>query len=200
MFRSAFRGIFLAFLIAGSAAALSGCAGAVLGVGAAAGVAAFEERPLRTIATDTKIATQLRVALLEESERHFAKVGIEVFEGRVLLTGNVDAEKMRADAVRLAWKTENVKEVLNEVFVGTGSLMDTAKDSWITAQLTAKIAVDKDVLAINYAVETVGATVYLMGIAQSQSELDRVIAHAREVGYVRKVISHVRVKKAGTAS
>ena len=70
---------------------------------------------------------QLRVALLEESEQHFARIGIEVFEGRVLLTGVVEAEKMRADAVGLAWKTGNVKAVLNEISIGSSSLMDTAK-------------------------------------------------------------------------
>ena len=39
--------------------------------------------------------------------------------------------------------------------------------------------------------------VYLIGIAQDQRELDRVIAHSRTITYVRQVISHVRVK--GTA-
>jgi osmotically-inducible protein OsmY len=174
---------------------LIGCVGAVVGAGAATGLAVFEERPVKTIARDTQISTKLRIALLEESEQHFAKVGIEVFESRVLLTGVVDLEKMRADAVRLAWKIENVKAVLNEIGIGSNSLMDTAKDSWVTTQLTSKMTFDKEILAINYSIETVSGTVYLIGIAQNQAELDRVIAHARALGYVRKVISHVRVKK-----
>jgi len=175
--------------------ALSGCAGAIVGAGAAAGLAAFEERPVKTIARDTKIATQLRVALLEKSEQHFAKVGIEVFEGKVLLTGVVPDETMRADAVGISWKIAGVKEVLNELSIGENSVAATAKDSWITAQLSSKITLDKHVRAINYVIETVAGTVYLIGIAQNQAELDRVIAHARSVGYVQKVISHVRVKK-----
>lgn len=184
-------------LLIGAAPFLSGCVGAAVGAGAAAGLAVFEERPVATIARDTKISTQLRVALLETSEQHFAKVGIEVFEGRVLLTGAVSSEQMRADAVKLAWKFDGVKAVLNELAVGDPSLMDTARDGWITAQLTSKMTFDKHVRAINYAVETVGGTVYLIGIAQNQAELDRVVAHARGVGYVRKVISHVRVKGGG---
>ena len=43
--------------------------------------------------------------------------------------------------------------------------------------------------------ETVNGIVYLIGIAQNQKELDRVLAHAREINYVRNIISHVRVKK-----
>ena len=111
-----------------------------------------------------------------------------------MLTGVVEAEKMRADAVGLAWKTGNVKAVLNEISIGSSSLMGTAKDTWITTQLISKMTFDKDILAINYSVETVAGTVYLIGIAQNQAELDRLIAHARGVGYVRKVISHVRIK------
>jgi osmotically-inducible protein OsmY len=183
-------------LLLGFAPWLTGCVGAVVGAGAATGLAVFEERPVKTIARDTQISTKLRIAMLEESEQHFAKVGIEVFESRVLLTGVVDSEKMRADAVRLAWKITNVKAVLNEIGVGTNSLLDTAKDSWVTTQLMSKMTFDKDILAINYSIETVAGTVYLIGIAQNQTELDRVIAHARALGYVRKVISHVRVKKA----
>ena len=41
----------------------------------------------------------------------------------------------------------------------------------------------------------VNGIVYLIGIAQNQKELDRVIAHARDINYVRNIISHVRVKK-----
>lgn len=176
---------------------LQGCAGAVVGAGAMAGLAAFEERPVKTIARDAKISAELRIALLELSEDHFAKVGIEVFEGRVLLTGVVPSERMRADAVKASWKIPGVKAVLNELAIGGHTLTDTAKDSWITAQLTSKLTFDKHVRAINYVIETVAGTVYLIGIAQNQAELDRVIAHARSVGYVQKVISHVRVKQGG---
>ena len=72
------------------------------------------------------------------------------------------------------------------------------KDGWVTAQLQSKITFDKDVLAINYSIETVSGTVYLIGIAKSQREVDRVIAHARSLGYVKRVISHVRIKKASS--
>jgi osmotically-inducible protein OsmY len=54
---------------------------------------------------------------------------------------------------------------------------------------------DKKILAINYSIETVNGIVYLIGIAQNQEELDRVIAHARAIDYVRQIKSHVRVKK-----
>jgi hypothetical protein len=36
--------------------------------------------------------------------------------------------------------------------------------------------------------------VYLMGIARTPAELQRVIDHVRDVPYVRAVVSHVRVR------
>ena len=44
------------------------------------------------------------------------------------------------------------------------------------------------------------AGVYLLGVAQSQNELARVEAHARNQSYVRRVISHVRVKSGASAA
>jgi len=184
-----------AVLLLAAVAVLGGCAGAVVGAGAAVGVAAFEERPLKVVAQDTKTSTQIRLGLLDAGEKYAARIGTEVFEGRALLTGAVPTEKMRAEAVRLAWKVPGVKDVLNEIQISDSGILDAARDTWITTQLRSKITFDQKVHAINYAIETVNGIVYLIGIAQDQVELDRVVAYARDLSYVRKVISHVRLKK-----
>ncbi len=178
-----------------AAGGLSGCAGVVIGGGAAVGTAAYQERGVRGVARDLATATKLRTKLLDAGEAYVTGVGVEVYEGRVLLTGTLGKEAMRAAAVKLAWKTEGVKDVINEIQIGQSSLRDMARDSWITAQLKTKIAFDKKILAINYSIETVNGIVYLIGIAQDQGELDRILAHGRGIDYVRRIISHVRVKK-----
>ena len=48
--------------------------------------------------------------------------------------------------------------------------------------------------SINYNVDCVAGTIYLMGVAQDQAELQRVIDHARDISYVRNVVSFVRLK------
>jgi len=123
------------------------------------------------------------------------EIGVDVYEGRVLLTGWVDSEVTRADAVRLAWKADGVLDVINEIRVNTdGTLLDTARDAWISTQLETQLTFDEKVFAINYTIETVGGTVYLMGIAQNDAELARVQNHARNISYVKHIVSHVRVK------
>jgi len=174
---------------------LGGCAGAVVGGAAAVGTAAYQERGVQGVARDLATATKVRTELLNAGEAYIAGVGVEVYEGRVLLTGTLATEAMRANAASLAWKTEGVKDVINEIQLHASNLRDLAKDSWITTQLQSKMTLDKQILAINYSIETVNGIVYLIGIAQSQDELDRVIAHARGINYVHQIISHVRVKK-----
>ena len=56
----------------------------------------------------------------------------------------------------------------------------------------------RDFFDVNFTVETVNGIVYLMGIARSRPELDKVTTHAGRniAGPVQKVISHVRLTAA----
>ncbi len=176
-------------------AMLSGCAGAFVGAGATVGVAAYQERGIEGVARDTKLATQIRAAYLEADATLATNIGIEVYERRALLTGLIETEDLRANAVRLAWSIDGVKDVLNEIQIkDEEGIVEFAYDSWITAQLQTKMTFDENIMAINYSLETVNSVIYLIGIAQDQAELDRVIAHAKGIDRVRRVISHVRVK------
>ena len=173
----------------------------VIGGGAMVGVAAYQERGLTGAANDTRMSA----AILEEwfgfDHALPGKIGVEVYESRAMLTGAVTSDKTAADAVRLAWKVNGIKDVINEILVVSDtSALDLARDTWISTRLLSSLTFDEEVYAINYSIETVNGIVYLIGIAQSQAELDRVIAHAEELSYVRKVISHVRVKPAQKAS
>jgi osmotically-inducible protein OsmY len=192
--RPAIPGWLIAAVLFGLVFALSGC-GVVVGAGAGVGVAASQERGLEGKARDLKIEVQIAEAWLRTDHTYSVRMSIEVYEARVLLTGVVDDEKVRADAVRLAWTIDGVKEVLNEIQVhGGGDIVDFARDAWITASLKSTLTFDENVLAINYAIETVNGIIYLIGIAQDQKEMSRVLGHARSIKYVRKIVNHVRIK------
>ena len=184
--------IFLAMILASG---LSGC-GVVVGVGAATGIAAYQERGVEGAANDLKIEIRILDKWLEKDSTMVRKLGIEVYESRVLLTGFAVNEKMRAEAIRLTWQAVGVKEVLNEIQLESDKKETSlARDSWITTQLKSKITFDENIYAVNYFIETVNGVVYLLGVAQNQNELDLVKAHARGLNYVRRVISHVRILK-----
>jgi|TARA_R110002096_G_scaffold229141_4_gene418659 osmotically-inducible protein OsmY len=167
----------------------------VIGAGATAGIAAAEERGIETALDDLKIDVEIKRQFLEQDETLLATVSTEVHDGRVLLTGVVDKPEMRMTAARLSWAVDGVAEVINEIKVaGDASIAQASKDIFITTQLRARLMGDGDVSAINYSIETVRGTIYLLGIARSKSELQRVINHARNVSGVRNIIPYVRVK------
>jgi osmotically-inducible protein OsmY len=175
---------------------LQGCVGAVIGVGATAGTAAMEERGLSGAADDTALRLRINALLSDKDERLWRKVGMQVCMGRVLLTGTLETAEMRAEAVKLAWQAEGVKEVINEIqLAGSGGASGLARDTWISTQLKSALLFDKQVSSINYSIETVGGTVYLIGLAQDQRERDRVMNHARGLNYVKKVVNYVKIKR-----
>lgn len=189
------RGIVLCCVLAAASASLAGCVGTAVGAGAVTATAALEERGLRGAANDLRIRAEINTLWLDHDVDMYSEADVTVYEGRVLLTGIVPTEQARQDAVRLAWQADGTKEVINEIRVGevTG-VTDDARDGWITAQLSSRLALDEKVQSINYAIETVDGVVYLMGIAQDEAELRRVRNHARDISYVRRVVSYVRLK------
>lgn len=177
-------------------AGLTACAGPgiVAGGAATAGIAVAQERSVGDAVDDTAIQLQIKHYLLQASDDLFIRVGSEVHEGRVLLTGIVPTAEDRVEAVRLAWQAEGVLEILNELQVSDrASIINYFKDVKITSQLRFQMLRDRDISDINFSVETVNGVVYLMGIAKSQPELEKVTNHARNIAGVQKVISHVRL-------
>lgn len=175
--------------------ALNGCAPLVIGGGAAAATAAVQERGFKATVSDTVIHAKINDKWYEHDKELFRDAGVQVTEGRVLLTGRVQSQQARIDAVRLAWQVQGVKEVINEIQLakkGEGSTF--LRDTEISTKLKAKILLDRKVRSINYSIETVAGVIYLMGIAQNEAELERVKDHARNIPYARGIVSYVEMK------
>ena len=166
-----------------------------IGAGAATGVAVAQERGLSGTARDTALSAAIQELWFRTNFDMFSKLSSTVTEQRALLTGKVQDPEMRVEAVKLAWQIEGINEVINEIEVTNGtSLVDSARDVWITTQLRTQVTFDKNVRSINYSIDTVNGSVFLMGIARDQDELDRVTNHARNIAYVRRVVSYVRLR------
>ena len=174
---------------------------AVVGAGASVGVAAAQERGLSTAASDTRIRLEINHLWFQESEELYSRVQLQVQEGRVLLSGAVPNPQTRVDAVRLAWQAPGAVEIINEIEIDDETtLTDRARDAWISARLKSRLLGDKEVASINYSIEVVNQSIFLIGIAQDQTELDRVISHAKNLSYVRRVVSYVRLKDPAPAA
>ncbi|PKP77265.1 MAG: hypothetical protein CVT81_10355 [Alphaproteobacteria bacterium HGW-Alphaproteobacteria-3] len=185
-------------LLAPVALALGGCVPLIAGAGGAAAVGASQDRGLEQAVDDNEIAFEINRKLLAGHSSLYSGVSTQVRKGRVLLTGRVPAQEDRIAVTRLVWSIGGVKEVINELHVGKeGSFPQSVNDTTISTKLRGRLVGDSNVSGINYSIETVDGVVYLMGTARDRAELDRVIAHARDIKGVRNVVSYVDVKNRG---
>lgn len=188
------RGILAACVVLLAAPALSGCIAAAIGGGATAAGVAADRRTVGTVTDDFAIRSRINGLWFAQNEEILSKVSLQVNEGRVLLTGRVPDQQLRIDAVRLAWQADGVKEVINEITVaGETTLKSYVQDRWIGTQLRTRLLVEEGVETISYSIEVLDGTIYLMGIAEDKAELDRVTNIARNIRYVRRVVSYVRL-------
>lgn len=174
---------------------LAGCAGVVLGGAATTGVAVAQERTVGAAVDDAGIRFRVKDQLLDKSGDLFRNVAVESVEGRVLLTGIVATPEDRLEVARITWQINGVREVFNELQVtNRGGIGNYLTDARIATQLRFKLMTDGDISSINYTIETINKIVYLIGIAQSQQELERVTGHARTISGVSQVVSYVILK------
>jgi len=191
------RPIRLAALGLAAAMTLAACspAGMAVGAGATAGVAAAEERGLKGAGNDALIRVEINEAWITEDFDIFNRLNLQIYEGRVLVSGRVPKQAEADKAIELAWRAEDVREVINEIEISdAGALDDIANDALIDARLDSELLFDSEISSINYSTRSVAGTVYLLGVAQDREELDRVFRVTRSIPNVKRVVSHVILK------
>lgn len=192
------KNIKIALSLSTSLFLVTGClAPLVIGGGAAVGTLAVREKGVTGTISDSQISIVIKAKLYSFDPDLHARITVNVEGGEVLLTGSVNKQEWPIEAERIAWEASGVKKVLNNIEVvdnddiGVGIY---AKDSWITTQLKSKLLFGDDIRSLNYSVKTVGGVAYIMGIAQSKEELDKVLEIASKTSGVTKVVNYTKVR------
>lgn len=176
---------------------LSACTplGVAVGGAAVAGSTALQERGFEQAVEDKSTELSIQKKVIDADFETFQRLDVSVVEGRVLITGFVPKAEDRIRAIESTWQTDGVVEVINEIEIGEDvGVVNSGYDLKIEKAVELALTLDRDVKAVNYIADSAGGTLYLIGIAQSQAELDRVVAHARDVERVRRVVSYVQLK------
>ncbi len=174
---------------------LGGCAAAVVGGMAAAGGAGYEaaqERGINGTFDDMHMQAQISNAL----NGQYGMVNTTVYGGQVLLTGSSPSPQAKFQAEQVAHQAApGARAIYNEIQVGPNEDgMQIAKDDWITARVRSDFVFNGDIRSGNYTIETDRGSVYLLGSARSQGELDKATQLARYVPGVQRVVSYVQVR------
>jgi len=193
-----FRNVFGGLLILALPFALGGCPAAIvagIGVAGGAGYAANQERGASGSVDDFTIKTNIQNAWVKTNPLMQRDLNVTAYEGRTLLTGMAPNPEFKAQAKEVASRVPGVKTVYDEIEVAPSeSTWDSAKDSWISTRVRTELAFKPNIRSVNYTIETVNKSVYLIGSARSQEELDTATNAARTTPDVKRVVSYVEIR------
>ena len=179
-----------------SGLALSGCAGAVVGVGTAAVAASTTEKGFSTSVSDGVIFAKLQDRFIQVNASLLTSANVTVNDGAVLFTGKVKKPEDKIEATKLAWEIKGVREVVNELqVIDTSSIKDIAKDLAASATLRGKMIADQDISSLNFSIDVVNGVVYLSGVASTQEEMNKVISHAQNLRFAQEVVNYIILTK-----
>jgi len=178
------------------ALALSGCAGAVVGVGTAAVAASTTEKGFSTSVSDGVIFAKLKDRFIQVNASLLTSIDVTVNDGAVLFTGKVKKPEDKIEATKLAWEIKGVREVVNELqVIDNSSIKDLAKDLAATATLRGKMIADKDISSLNFSIDVVNGIVYLSGVASTPEEMNKVVSHAKNLRFAQQVVNYIILAK-----
>ena len=172
---------------------LSGCVGAssrgVFGTGV---TVALDPRSLGTQIDDGIMDKNLDARLIMMNKSYFLNIKTQVLDGRIFVTGKVDNPEEKLKITKLAWETEGVRSVKNDLKIKEGfNFKQSAKDVLITSQLRSALIFNKKTKSANYSIDTYKKKIYIYGIAQTEDEEKEVLKEATEILDVEDVIASI---------
>ena len=175
-----------------------GCspAGILASGGGATMVIAEGDRSLGTVVDDATIKLNLSAKFLKSENSLFLDVNSNVTEGRVLLTGLVDTQEIRIEAVRKVWEINGVREVINEIEVGNKTtLKEYMNDLWINTQVKSLAARTIGLRSFSYNFETIKGKVYIAGITSRPEQLQAIVESTKTIKGVKEIVNYVVIKE-----
>tara|TARA_A100001011_G_scaffold176255_1_gene184878 strand:+ start:155 stop:748 length:594 start_codon:yes stop_codon:yes gene_type:complete len=172
---------------------VSGCVGysstGVLGTGVSI---ALDPRSLGTQIDDSIMQQNLRARLLSADKSYIISVKTKILDGRIFLTGKVNAVEDKLKITKLAWEIKGARSVKNDLRIKEEfNFKRSAKDLLITSQLRAAIIGNKKIKSVNYNIDTYKKIIYIYGIAQNKSEKDELTKEAKQILDVEDVITSI---------
>ena len=172
---------------------LGGCAGVsssgIFGTGVSI---AIDPRSLGTQIDDSLMQKNLTTRILLEDKNYLLKVKSKVLDGRIFLTGKVDQPEEKLKLTKIAWETEGVRSVRNDIKIKEDfNFKQSAKDLLITSQLRTAMVINKNIKATNYQIDTYKKKIYIYGIALTEDEKNLVLSEAKEILDVEDVIASI---------
>ena len=153
---------------------------------------AFDPRSVGTQVDDSIMQKNLLARAVLMDKKYLLSVKLKVLDGRIFLTGKVDDPEEKLKLTKLAWETDGVRSVRNDIKIKENfNFQQSAKDLLISSQLRSAMIFSKKIKATNYQIDTYKKKIYVYGISLTTEEKDLVIEKAKEIQDVKAVIASI---------
>lgn len=143
--------------------------------------------PKSTRHTDAGITSVVEASLAANDKVKARQIDVETREGVVSLTGVVDMEEARREAGRVAWHTEGVQGVMNDLTVGERTVGSWVDDVMISSKVKSKLIANSEIRAGDIDVSSSQGVVTLIGRVRSatiKSDAERIARGTKGVSNV----------------
>ena len=153
---------------------------------------ATDPRSIGTQIDDSIMQKNLSARIILIDKKYLLSIKSKVLDGRIFLKGKVDNPEEKLKLTKLAWETQGVRSVRNDIKIREDfNFKQSAKDILITSQLTTALILNKNIKSSNYQIDTFKKKIYIYGIAITSDERDLVIKEAKQILDVEDVIASI---------
>ena len=136
------RNIFTSFLFLVLTSCVGVSSSGIFGTGVSI---ALDPRSVGTQIDDSIMQKSLSTKIILLDKKHLLSVNSKVLDGRIFLTGKVDDPEEKLKLTKLAWETDGVRSVRNDIKVKEDfNFKQSTKDIFITSQLRANLILNKN--------------------------------------------------------
>ena len=148
--------------------------------------------------SDPGITTAVKTKLAADDTVKAYQIDVDTRDKVVTLSGSVNTEAEKTQAVAVARGTDGVVNVVDNITLKVPAEMarpvDTAAgDAALTAAVKTKLLADPKVSGLKIDVDTKNGMVFLTGTVRSQAEKDQALRLARETENVKNVTDQITV-------
>jgi len=180
------------------ALALPWCAGCpqmlITTAATTAASAMVDDRSLAQQAADLDLKARIDQQLLADAPSLARSVNVDVYRGRVMLTGVVPTWSARRTAASLAQGVAVDGQVFNDIEVApSGGLGGMAGDFAINKELGVNLLAAEGIASQSFQHRVVDGTAYIMGQATTPGQVEKARQVALQTPGVQRVVTHIVV-------
>lgn len=173
---------------------LNSCAGT--SITSIIGNAAMTEGGIGNFISDNIIYTQIQSQLLKINLKSFKNIKVNISNGRVLLTGNVENSFQRLKIIKSIINVKGVLKVYNEIKLNENyELKDRISDYILKSRIKSKLLFKKNLNSNNFSIEVFKKVVYVLGLTSKIDHNQFIEEEIKKIEGVKRIKSFIKFSK-----